>query len=99
MAMLPELPAELRDLQEMGVTLFAGEAEETFARFLELAPRRNSRDLLPEIPGLAYRYGGRVWHNTLPHDGYGRSLLDVDGSVCGTSLALPFEEQLGQRGK
>ncbi|RMG02103.1 MAG: hypothetical protein D6741_04215, partial [Planctomycetota bacterium] len=69
-------PAEV--LQAVGCDyVFAGEAEETFARFLELARRPFSRDLAPEIPGLAYRYGGRVYHNTLPRDGYGRSSLDV----------------------
>ncbi len=57
--------------------VFAGEAEETFARFLELARRPHSRDLLPEIPGITYRYGDYTFHNTLPADGYGRSVLEV----------------------
>ena len=58
--------------------VFAGEAEEAFNRFLHLARERNSKDRQPEIPGLAYRYGGRVYLNTLPRDGYGRSVLETD---------------------
>ena len=65
--------------------VFAGEAEETFSRFLGLAQEPNSVDRQPEIPGLAYRYGGRVYSNTLPQDGYERTVLDVDGAVCGRS--------------
>ncbi len=61
--------------------VFAGEAEETFAQYLQFARRPNSRDLLPEIPGAAYRYGGRTFHNTLPTDGYGRSILEK-GTSC-----------------
>ncbi|GAB6164169.1 hypothetical protein JCM19992_01690 [Thermostilla marina] len=69
-------PAEV--LEAVGCDyVFAGEAEETFSQFLEFARRPGSRDLVPAIPGLAYRYGGRVYHNTLPRDGYGRSSLDV----------------------
>ncbi|HUT91590.1 MAG TPA: cobalamin-dependent protein [Thermoguttaceae bacterium] len=44
--------------------VFAGEAEEPFNRFLRLARERNSKDRQPEIPGLAYRYGGRIHVNT-----------------------------------
>ena len=66
--------------------VFAGEAEETFSQFLELARRPNSRDLLPLVPGMAYRFGGGVYHNTLPADGFGLSLLDV-GTGCGTPLS------------
>ena len=61
--------------------VFAGEAEETFAQFLSLARRPNSRDLLPLVPGVAYRFGGSVYHNTLPGDGFGLSLLDA-GIEC-----------------
>lgn len=74
-------------LEECGADyVFSGEAEETFARFLELASRQNSRDLLAEIAGLAYRYGGRTCHNTLPADGYQRTPVDEvkkgTGPIC-----------------
>jgi hypothetical protein len=58
--------------------LFAGEAEETFGQFLELAYHWNSKDRQPEIPGLAYRYAGRVCFNTLPGDGYEQTVLDAE---------------------
>lgn len=58
--------------------VFAGEAEETFNLFLRLARERNSRDRLAEIPGLAYRHGGRAIWNTLPQDGYERTAADDD---------------------
>jgi len=58
--------------------VFAGEAEEPFNQFLLLAQEPNSKDRQPEIPGLAFRYGGRIYHNTLPGDGYERTVLDVD---------------------
>lgn len=61
--------------------VFAGEAEETFAQFLELARRPDSRHRAAEIPGLAYGYGGRTYHNTLTADGYGQTCLDV-GARC-----------------
>jgi len=64
--------------------VFAGEAEEPFLQFLRLAWQPNSKDLQAEIPGLAYRHGGRIFHNTLPQDGYERCRLDVDRSLCGT---------------
>ena len=58
-------PADV--LEDSGADyVFAGEAEEPFNRFLRLAWERNSKDRQPEIPGLAYRYGGRVYVNTLP---------------------------------
>lgn len=58
-------PAEV--LEDSGADyVFAGEAEEPFNRFLRLAWERDSKDRQPEIPGLAYRYGGRVHVNTLP---------------------------------
>jgi len=66
--------------------VFAGEAEEPFAQFLRLAPLPNSKDRQPEIPGLAFRYGGRTYHNTLPSDGYERTVLDGDRHVCGRKL-------------
>lgn len=63
--------------------VFAGEAEECFARFLQLARQRDSKDRQPEIPGLAYRYGGRVYWNTLPGDGYGQTALEGSRSQGG----------------
>lgn len=62
--------------------LFAGEAEETFSAFLRLSWERNSRDRAAEIPGLAFRYGGSVFHNTLPADGYERTALDLPGPAA-----------------
>jgi len=66
--------------------VFAGEAEEPFNQFLRLAWERNSNDRQPEIPGLAYRYGGRVYLNSLPCDGYERSVLETDRASCAASL-------------
>lgn len=66
--------------------VFAGEAEEPFAQFLRLARVPGGVDRLPEVPGLAYRYGGRAWHNSLPRDGYARSVLQADPQSCGTRL-------------
>ena len=66
--------------------VFAGEAEEPLARFLQLARLRDSKDRQPEIPGLAFRYGGRTYHNTLPRDGYERTVLEIDGAACGRTL-------------
>jgi hypothetical protein len=65
--------------------VFAGEAEEPFNRFLRLAWERNSKDRQPEIPGLAYRYAGRIHVNTLPSDGYERTAADRDGAISGRS--------------
>jgi hypothetical protein len=78
-------PAEV--LEDSGADyVFAGEAEEPFNQFLRLAWQRNSKDRQPEIPGLAYRYGGRVYVNTLPRDGYERSVLDVGAPLSGARL-------------
>ena len=76
----PTATSHARDvLEECGADyVFAGEAEEPFNQFLRLAWQRDSLDRQPEIPGLAYRYGGRVYLNTLPQDGYERSAADVD---------------------
>lgn len=75
-------PAQLLD--DFGADyVFAGEAEESFVQFLSAAWQPNSKDLVADIPGLAYRYGGRSWHNTLPTDGYGRSLLEAGDEDCG----------------
>ncbi len=66
--------------------IFAGEAERSLNLFLRLAWRRNSKDLQPDIPGLAYRYAGQTYFNTLPRDGYGQSVMDVDTLVCSNTL-------------
>jgi hypothetical protein len=74
-------------LEESGADyVFAGEAEETFNQFLRFAAERNSKDRQPEIPGLAFRHGGRAYLNTLPADGYERTVLDRDRSACGRNL-------------
>lgn len=74
-------------LQDSGADyVFAGEAEEPFNQFLRLAWQPNSKDRQGEIPGLAYRYGGRLYLNTLPRDGYQRSVLQTDRSGCGRGL-------------
>ena len=57
--------------------VFAGEAEEPFNRFLEFLGS-GDRFKLVSIPGLAYRHGDRVYHNTLPSDGYGRTKAETD---------------------
>ncbi len=55
LAMLPELPADLREAQELGVSLFAGEAEGRFDLVLrdayagELKPLYNFMDDLPAV--------------------------------------------------
>ncbi len=73
-------------LDDLGADyVMAGEAEVTFARFLELARLRNSRDRAAEIPGMAYRYGERTFHNALPQDGYERTAADEDGDACARS--------------
>ncbi len=87
----------LQDLEADYV--FAGEAEETFAQFLRLAQRPNSRDLVSEIPGLAYQYGGRVFHNTLPQDGYGRTAADsptASGSEVASVQGTPKSQAILQ---
>jgi len=84
--------------------VFAGEAEEPLAEFLRLAGTRNSKDRQPEIPGLAYRYGGRTYANTLPADGYGRTVLDTDragrrvrlGSACSAARPVPPRELIAE---
>ncbi len=74
-------------LQDTGADyVFAGESERSFSQFLRLAWQRHSADRQPEIPGLAYRYGGRSYVNTLPRDGYGRTIMDVDHVVCSNTL-------------
>jgi radical SAM superfamily enzyme YgiQ (UPF0313 family) len=56
-SMLPELPSELREAQELGVTLFAGEAEGRLDELLrdafagKLKPLYNFLDDLPDLEG------------------------------------------------
>jgi hypothetical protein len=66
--------------------VFAGEAEKPFNQFLRFAWQRDSKDRQPDIPGLAYRYGEKTHFNTLPQDGYGRTVMETDRLVCSTSL-------------
>ena len=66
--------------------VFIGEAEATFAQFLRLAWQQNSTDQQPTIPGLAYRYGGRTYVNTLPRDGYERTVFDAEPQLCSKIL-------------
>ncbi len=66
--------------------VFAGEAEEPFTQFLSLAWQYNSKDLQSTIPGLAYRHGGRMYHNSLPRDGYGRTPCGQVRPVAPTEL-------------
>lgn len=73
-------PREL--LAESGADfVFAGDAEEPLAALLRAALTPNGRDLLPTIDGLAYRYGGQIYVNTLPADGY--ELTALDDPPCG----------------
>lgn len=66
--------------------VFAGEAEEAFAQFLQFARHPDSRDLLPLIPGIAYRYGAGAYHNTLPADGFGQTVLEAGSTDCATPV-------------
>ena len=72
-AMLPELPADLRDLQETGVTLFAGEAEGRLEDLLadayhdRLKPLYNYLKDLPELQGQVTPF--------LPREVAGRSMF------------------------
>jgi hypothetical protein len=82
--------------------LFAGEAEEPFCEFLRLAWERNSRDRVAEIPGLAYWYGGEVRHNTLPSDGYERTVLDDPAKVkagCPTHVGRSLRDRHSRLGE
>ena len=62
-------PAELLDATDADY-VFIGEAEETLIRFLEAAAdpllRGRSRDCLPQINGIAYRWGERIFVNLPP---------------------------------
>ena len=65
-AMLPEVPQELREAMDLGVTLFAGEAEGRFDELLRAAYRDELQSLynfmnaLPELAGAPVPY--------LPHE-------------------------------
>ena len=75
-------------LEECGADyVFAGEAEESFLEFLRLGWAPNSRDRAAEIPGLTFSYGGHIYHNTLPFDGYQQTALDVDHELYGPRRA------------
>ena len=55
LAMLPELPPELREAQALGVTLFAGELEGRFTELLRAAQQRALAplyDYMADLPGL-----------------------------------------------
>ena len=62
LAMLPDLPAELQEALDLGITLFAGEAEGRFADLLRAAYERRLEPLynfmadLPELQGQALPY-------------------------------------------
>ena len=55
LAMLPELPADLREAMDLGITLFAGEAEGRFEAFLRAAYARSLEPLynyMSDLPNL-----------------------------------------------
>ena len=55
LAMLPDVPPELRDAMDLGITLFAGEAEGRFEELLQAADRRELKPLynyMNDLPGL-----------------------------------------------
>jgi len=62
LAMLPDLPPELREAMDLGITLFAGEAEGRMDELLcaayrdELKPLYNFMDDLPDLAGAAVPY-------------------------------------------
>jgi radical SAM superfamily enzyme YgiQ (UPF0313 family) len=54
-AMLPDVPAELREAMDLGITLFAGEAEGRFEELLQAADRGELKPLynfMNDLPGL-----------------------------------------------
>lgn len=91
----PTATSHPRDLLERAGAdyVFAGEAEQSFAYFLRLARGGRSTDSLSEIPGLAYPYGGRTWVNTLPMDGYGRSVVETGGTIAAPTTEARFERR------
>ncbi len=55
LAMLPDVPPELRDAMDLGITLFAGEAEGRLEQLLQAADRRELKPLynyMSDLPGL-----------------------------------------------
>jgi len=55
LAMLPRLPADLREAQDLGVTLFAGESESRFMDLLRAAQERRMKplyDYMNDLPGM-----------------------------------------------
>jgi hypothetical protein len=62
LAMLPDLPADLREAMDLGITLFAGEAEGHFETFLQAAYERRLEPLynymaeLPDLEGQVLPY-------------------------------------------
>ncbi len=55
LAMLPDVPKELREAMDLGITLFAGEAEGRFEELLQAADRRELKPLynyMNDLPGL-----------------------------------------------
>jgi len=55
LAMLPELPADIREAQDLGVTIFAGEAEERMEGLLQDASRNELKplyDYMRDLPDL-----------------------------------------------
>ncbi|MGB5834080.1 MAG: radical SAM protein [Thiohalocapsa sp.] len=62
LAMLPELPADLREAMDLGITLFAGESEDRFSDLLRAAQERrleplyNFMDDLPAMEGQRMPY-------------------------------------------
>ena len=59
--------------------VFAGEAEETFAQFLRLAERRNSRTARRRSPAWLTAMPAKGHFNTLPGDGYEQTAIDMGG--------------------
>ena len=55
LAMLPDVPPELREAMDLGITLFAGEAEGRLDELLQAADRRELKPLynyMSDLPGL-----------------------------------------------
>lgn len=94
-------PREL--LEDSGADfVFTGDAEQPLVELLRAALMPRGRDMLPTIDGLAYRFGGNVYVNSLPADGYERTAIDLDddrGSpsnagfrLCGSLPGQPWPQ-------
>jgi len=71
-------PVEVLDATDVDY-VFAGDAEIPFTIFLQAATKTNFRDAVTEIPGLAYRWGGRTVVNLPEEDARtGRPVPQVD---------------------